>query len=133
MINIASAAKFVPTAIAAAVIGLGALMTVGVPSAHASERSDCESKGGTFTETEVTWNGTTGTRYSCCVKDATTNTTTCTSTTVTKNIRIPVTVRSGVIDTVENIEPAENVEPAPPIRHVPLDVLNADAQIQPAP
>lgn len=33
--------KFVPTALAAAAIGLGALMTVGAPSAHASEKSDC--------------------------------------------------------------------------------------------
>ena len=129
MISIASTANFMPTAIAAAAIGLGALMTVGVPSAHASEKSACESKGGTYTQTEVTWNGKTGTRHSCCVKDAATNTTSCTSTTVTKNVRIPVTVRPGVIETVENVEPA-NVEPALPIQRVPLEVLNADAQIQ---
>ena len=49
--------KFVPTALAAAAIGLGALMTVGAPSAHASEKSDCDNKGGTFTQTSVTWNG----------------------------------------------------------------------------
>jgi hypothetical protein len=127
MINIASTAKFVPTAIAAAAIGLGALMTVGVPSAHASEKSDCEAKGGTYTETSVTWNGKPGTTYRCCVKDVSTNTTTCSSSTVTKNVRIPVSVRPGVIDTTENIEPA------PPIQRVPLDVLNTDAQIQPAP
>jgi hypothetical protein len=121
--------KFVPTALAAAAIGLGALMTVGAPSAHASERSDCESKGGTFTETQVydQTTGKSGTSYRCCVKDAATNTTSCTSTTVTKNSRIPVTVRPGVIDT------AETVEPAPPIQRVPLDVLSTDAQIQPAP
>jgi hypothetical protein len=121
--------KFVPTALAAAAIGLGALMTVGAPSAHASERSDCESKGGTFTETQVydQTTGKSGTTYRCCVKDAATNTTSCTSTTVTKNSRIPVTVRPGVIDT------AETIEPAPPIQRVPLDVLSTDAQIQPAP
>jgi hypothetical protein len=119
-------AKLVPTALAAAAIGLGALMTVGAPAAHASEKSDCEGKGGTFTETSVTWNGKPSTVYRCCVKDATTNTTSCTSTTVTKNSRIPVTVRPGVIDT------AETIEPAAPIQRVPLDVLNTDAQIQPA-
>ena len=120
--------KFVPTALAAAAIGLGALMTVGAPSAHASEKSDCDNKGGTFTETSVTWNGKPSTVYRCCVKDSTTNTTSCTSTTVTKNSRIPVTVRPGVIDT------AETFEPAPPIQRVPLDdVLNTDAHIQPAP
>jgi hypothetical protein len=132
MISIASTAKFVPTAIAAAAIGLGALMTVGVPSAHASEKSDCDAKGGTFTQTELTWNGKPATVYRCCVKDAATNTTSCTSTTVTKNALTPVTVRPGVIGSVENIEPA-NVEPAPPIQRVPLEVLNTDAQIQPAP
>ena len=116
--------KFVPTALAAAAIGLGALMTVGTPSAHASERSDCESKGGTFTETSVTWNGKPSTVYRCCVKDAQTNTTSCTSTTVSKNSRIPVNVRPGVIDT------AETIEPAAPIQRVPLDVLNTDVQIQ---
>jgi hypothetical protein len=119
--------KFVPTALAAAAIGLGALLTVGAPSAHASEKSDCEGKGGTYTETAVTWNGKSGTTYRCCVKDAATNTTSCTSTTVTKNSRIPVTVRPGVIDT------AETIEPAAPIQRVPLDVLNTDAEIQPAP
>jgi hypothetical protein len=117
--------KLVPAALAAAAIGLGALMTVGAPSAHASERSDCEGKGGTYTETAVTWNGKSGTTYRCCVKDAATNTTSCTSTTVTKNSRIPVTVRPGVIDTA--------IEPAAPIQRVPLDVSNTDAQIQPAP
>ena len=119
--------KLVPTAVAAAAIGLGALMTVGAPSAHASEKSDCDSKGGTFTETQVTWNGKTGTTYRCCVKDAATNTTTCTSTTVTKNSWNPVNVRPGVIDT------AETFEPAAPNQRVPLEVLNTDAQIQPAP
>lgn len=118
--------KFVTTALAAAAIGLGALMTVGAPSAHASEQSDCEGKGGTYTQTEVTWNGKTGTTHRCCVKDSATNTTSCTSTTVTKNSRIPVTVRPGVIDT------AETIEPAAPVQRVPLDVLNTDAQIQPA-
>jgi hypothetical protein len=116
--------KFVPTALAAAAIGFGALMTVGAPSAHASEKSDCEGKGGTYTETQVTWNGKTGTTYRCCVKDTATNTTSCTSTTVTKISQVPVTVRPGVIDTAETIEP---------VQRVPLDVLNTDAQIQPAP
>lgn len=120
-------AKFVPTALAAAAIGLGALMAVGAPTAHASEKSDCEGKGGTYTETQVTWNGKTGTRYSCCVKDTATNTTSCTSTTVTKNSRIPVTVRPGVIDT------AETIEPAAPVQRIPIDVLNTDAQIQQTP
>ena len=121
--------KFVPTALAAAAIGLGALMTVGAPSAHASEKSDCESKGGTYSETTIVDNttGKTGTVYRCCVKDATTNTTSCTSTTVTNDSRIPVTVRPGVI------QAAETVEPAPGIQRVPLDVLNTDAQIQQAP
>jgi len=116
--------KFAPTALAAAAIGLGALMIVGAPSAHASEKSDCEGKGGTFTQTEVTWNGKTGTTYRCCVKDAATNTTSCTSTTVTKNSWIPENVRPVVIDT------AETVEPDAPIQRVPLDVVNTDAQIQ---
>jgi hypothetical protein len=99
-------AKFVPTALAAAAIGLGALMAVGAPTAHASEKSDCEGKGG---------------------KDTATNTTSCTSTTVTKNSRIPVTVRPGVIDT------AETIEPAAPVQRIPVDVLNTDAQIQQTP
>jgi len=119
--------RFVSSVLAAAAIGLGALMTVGAPSAHASEKSNCEGKGGTYTQTEVTWNGKTGTTYRCCVKDAATNTTSCTSTTVTKNSRIPVTVRPGVLDT------AETIEPAAPIQRVPLEVVNTDAQIQPAP
>lgn len=119
--------NFVTTALAAAAIGFGALMTVGAPAAHASEKSDCDAKGGTYTETQVTWNGKTGTTYRCCVKDTATNTTTCTSTTVTKAVRIPVTVRPGVIDT------AETFEPAAPSQRVPLEVLNADAQIQQAP
>jgi hypothetical protein len=105
--------KFAPTALAAA-IGLGALMIVGAPSAQASERSDCEGKGGTFTETQVTWNGKDSTVYRCCVKDASTNTTSCTSTTVTKLSRVPVTVRPGVIDAA------------------PVEVVNTDAQIQSA-
>ena len=119
--------KFVPIALTAAAIGLGALMTVGAPSAHASERSDCENKGGTFTETSVTWNGKPSTVYRCCVEDTATNTTSCTSTTVTKNSRIPANVRPGVIDT------AETIEPTAPIQRVPLDVLSTDAQIQQAP
>ena len=121
----AVATKFVPTVLAAAAIGLGALMAVGAPSAHASEKSDCDSKGGTYTETQVTWNGKTGTTYRCCVKDTATNTTSCTSTTVTKISRIPVTVAPGSIGT------AETLEPAAPVQRV--DVFNTDAQIQPAP
>lgn len=119
--------RFATTALAAAAIGFGALMTIGAPAAHASEKSDCDAKGGTYTETQVTWNGKTGTTYRCCVKDTATNTTTCTSTTVTKAVQIPVTVRPGVIDTVETVEPAA------PSQRVPLEVLNADAQIQQTP
>jgi hypothetical protein len=120
--------KFVPTALAAAAIGLGALMTVGTPSAHASQRSDCENNGGTYTETTVFDNktGKPGTNYRCCVKDAQTNTTSCTSTTVTNFSRNPATVRPGAIDA------ATTFEQAPPIQGVPLDVLNTDAQIQSA-
>lgn len=119
-------ARFAPTALAAAAIGLGALMIAGAPSAQASERSDCEGKGGTFTETSVTWNGKPSTVYRCCVKDTASNTTSCTSTSVSKDSRIPVTVRPGVIDT------AQTVEPTAPIQRVPLDVVNTDTQIQPA-
>jgi hypothetical protein len=119
--------KFTPTALAAAAIGLGALMTVGAPAAHASEKSDCEGKGGTYTETSVEWNGKPSTVYRCCVRDTATNTTSCTSTTVTKNSRIPLTVRPGVIDT------AETIEPAAPVQRIPVDVLNNDAQIHQAP
>jgi hypothetical protein len=115
-----------PTALAAAAIGLGALMIVVAPSAHASEKSDCEGKGGTYTETQVTWNGKTGTTYRCCVKDAQTNTTSCTSTTVTKASRVPLTVRPDVIGA------AEPVEPTAPVQRVPLDVVNTEAQIQQA-
>ncbi len=121
--------KFLPTALAAVAIGLGALMTVGAPAAHASEKSDCDKKGGTYSETTITDNGTgkIGTVYSCCVKDAQTNTTNCTSTTVTKATRNPGNIPPG------SIVDAENVQPAPPIHRVPLHVLSTDAQIQPAP
>lgn len=118
--------KFLPTALAAAAIGLGALITIGAPAAHASEKSDCDAKGGTYTETKITWNGKSGTTYRCCVKDAATNTTSCTSTTVTDSTRIPVTVRPGVIDT------AETFEPSVPAQRVPLGVLGTDAQIHSA-
>lgn len=120
--------QFVPTALAAAAIGLGALMTVGTPSAHASQRSDCENSGGTYTETTVLDNktGKTGTNHRCWVKDAQTNTTSCTSTSVTNFSRNPATVRPGAIDA------ATTFEQAPPIQGVPLDVLNTDAQIQSA-
>ena len=107
--------KFATTALAAAAIGLGTLMTIGTPAAHASEKSDCEGKGGTYTETQI-YNQTTGksgTNYRCCVKDTATNTTTCTSTTVTKASQI--------------------FEPTTPNHRVPLEVLNTDAQIQLAP
>lgn len=121
--------KFVPTALAAAAIGFGVLMTVGAPLAHASEKSDCEGKGGTYSETTITdnSNGKIGTRYSCCVKDAATNTTTCTSTTVTKATRIPVDIGPGVI------VGAETTEPVRPIQRVPLTVATTDAQIESAP
>ena len=105
--------KSLPAALAAAAIGLGALMISGAPSAYASEKSDCEGKGGTYTETQVTWNGKPSTVYRCCVEDKATNTTSCTSTTVTKN--------------------SQPVEPVAPVQRVPLSVLGIDAQIQPAP
>ena len=119
--------KFVPTALAAAAIGLGALMTVGAPSAHASEKSDCDNKGGTFTQTSVTWNGKPSTVYRCCVKDSTTNTTSCTSTTVTKASRIPLDIGPGVITA------ADANEPVVPAQRAPLHVASADAQIEQAP
>jgi hypothetical protein len=105
-------AKLLPTAVAAAAIGLGALMTVGAPYAHASEKSDCEGKGGTDTETQI-YNQTTGksgTNYRCCIKDTASNTVSCTSTTVTKSSQV--------------------FEPAAPNQRVPLAVLGTDAQIQ---
>ncbi|MDX1885827.1 hypothetical protein [Mycolicibacterium sp. 120270] len=95
--------KFATTTLAAAAIGLAAL--VAAPQAAASEKSDCAAKGGTYTETIVYDQGTgkTGTNYRCCVKDTATNTTTCTSTTVTKaemqptgpGTRVPVGVFNG--------------------------------------
>jgi hypothetical protein len=121
--------KFVPTALAAAAIGFGALMTVGAPLAHASAKSDCEGKGGTYSETTITDNttGKVGTSQRCCVKDAATNTTSCTNTTVTKASRIPVDIGPGVITA------AETNQPVRPIQRVPLGVATIDAQIQPAP
>jgi hypothetical protein len=79
-----------------------------------SEKSDCESKGGTYSETTIVDNGTgeTGTSYSCCVKDAKTRTSSCTNTTVAA---------------------AENWQPARPIHRVPLEVLNAAPRIEQAP
>ena len=121
--------KFVPTAVAAAAIGFGALMTVGAPLANASPKSDCESKGGTYTETTITDNttGKIGTSQRCCVKDAATNTTSCTNTTVTKASRIPFDIGPGVITAVEADEPLR------PIQRVPLGVASDDAQVQAAP
>ena len=106
--------KFVTIALAAAAIGFSALMTVGTPAAHASQKSDCESKGGTYSETKIVDNGTgkTGTTYRCCVKDAATNTTSCTSTTVTN---------------------AENIQPTRPIHRIPVGVLTNAVQIEAAP
>lgn len=103
--------RFATTALAAAAIGFGALMTVGAPSAHASQKSDCESKGGTYSETKILDNGTgkTATSYSCCVKDAKTNTTSCTNTTVTN---------------------AENWQPTRPVVRIPGGVLTSAAQIE---
>ena len=105
---------FATTALAAAAIGFSALMTVGTPAAHASQKSDCESKGGTYSETKIVDNGTgkTGTSYSCCVKNAATNTTSCTSTTVTN---------------------AENIQPTRPIHRIPAGVLTSATQIEQAP
>jgi hypothetical protein len=119
--------KVVPALVAAA-IGLGSLMTIGAPSAHASEKSDCDAKGGTYTETKIfdQTTGKSGTNYRCCVKDTATNTTTCTSTTVTDS-RIPVSVRPGVIGSVETLEPAQ------PVQRVPVYVLDSGAQIQQSP
>jgi hypothetical protein len=106
--------RFATTAVAAAAIGFSALMTVGSPTAHASPKSDCDNKGGTYSETKIVDNGTgkTGTSYSCCVKDASTNTTSCTSTTVTN---------------------AQNWQPTRPIHRIPVGVLNNAAQIEQAP
>ncbi len=106
--------KFTTTALAAAAIGFGALMTVGAPAAHASEKSDCESRGGTYSETTIVDNktGKIGTNYRCCVKDTATNTTSCTSTTVTK---------------------AEDIQPTRPITRVPVSVLTSPVQIEQAP
>ena len=120
--------KFIPTALAATAIGFGALMTVGAPLAHASEKSDCEGKGGTYSETTITdnTNGKIGTRYSCCVKDAQTNTTSCTSTTVTKASRVPVDIGPGVITADAN-------EPVVPAQRAPLHIASTDAQIEQAP
>ena len=101
--------KSLPVTVAAAAISLGALMTVGAPSAFASEKSDCEGKGGTYTETQVNWNGKDSTVYRCCVTDTAKKTTSCTSTTVTKNSR--------------------PLEPVGPVQRVPLSVLSTDAQI----
>lgn len=100
--------KFAP--VLAAAMGISALLTLGVPAAHASEKSNCESKGGTYSETTIVDNSTgkTGTNYSCCVKDAKTNTTSCTSTTVTA---------------------AQTLQPSQPAHRVPLGVLTTDAQI----
>ena len=95
--------KFAPTALAAAAIGFGALMTVGAPSAHASAKSDCESKGGTYSETTIVDNRTGNAS------------------------RVPVTVGPGVIVA------AENVEPAAPIHRVPLGVVTTDGQFEQAP
>jgi hypothetical protein len=80
-------------------IGFSALM-IGAPASHANEKSDCESKGGTYSETTIVDSGTgeTGTSYSCCVKDAKTKTTSCTNTTVAA---------------------AENWQPARPSHRVP--------------
>jgi hypothetical protein len=105
--------KLVPTALTAAAIGFSALMLVGAPTANASEKSDCEGKGGTYTATTITnqTTGKIGTRHTCCVKDVKTNTTSCTSTTVTN---------------------AGDIQPTWPIHRVPLGVLNT-SQIEQAP
>lgn len=94
----------------AAAMGISALLTLGAPAAHASEKSDCEGKGGTYSETTIVDNSTgkTGTRYSCCIKDAKTNTTSCTSSTVTA---------------------AQVLEPVQPAHRVPLGAWSTDAQI----
>ncbi|WP_101947874.1 hypothetical protein [Mycobacterium sp. 3519A] len=107
--------RFATPALAAAVLGLGTLMTVAAPTAYASEKSDCAAKGGTYTETKI-YNQTTGksgTNYRCCVTDKATNTTSCTSTTVTNSKQV--------------------LEPTTPPQRVPLAVLSTDAQIQSAP
>ncbi|WNG92617.1 hypothetical protein [Mycobacterium sp. ITM-2016-00318] len=106
--------KFAPTVVTAAAIGFGALLIVGAPAANASPKSDCEGKGGTYSETTIVDNGTgkIGTSYRCCVKDAATNTTSCTTTTVTA---------------------AENIQPTRPLHRVPLGVLNNAVPIEAAP
>jgi hypothetical protein len=121
--------KFAPTVLAAAAIGFSALMTVGAPLAHASAKSDCEGKGGTYTETTITDNqtGKIGTVQRCCVKDAATNTTSCTTTTITKASRNPFDIGPGVITV------AETDEPVRPIQRVPLGVASDYAQVQVVP
>lgn len=106
--------KFATTALAAAAIGLSTFMTIGTPVASASEKSDCAAKGGTYTETTIydQTSGKSGTNYRCCVKDSATNTTTCTSTTVTK---------------------AENIQPTRPIHRIPVGVLTNAVAIEQAP
>jgi hypothetical protein len=94
---------FARVASLAAAIAFGA-MIVGAPSAHASEKSNCEGKGGTYTQTDVTWNGKPSTVHRCCVKDTATNSTSCTSTTVTKATLHPL-------------------EPTRPTHRIPVGVL----------
>jgi hypothetical protein len=114
--------RFTTTTLAAAAIGLGALMALGAPHAHASEKSDCQGKGGSYSETTIVDHATgkTGTVSSCCVKDTATNTTSCTSTTVTKANRVPVDIPPG------SIISAETAEPTQPIHHLRvIDVVRA--------
>lgn len=126
--------KFVSTALVAASIGLGALMTVSAPAAHADNRSDCQSRGGTYTETSVDYNGKPTTISRCCVTDVATKTTDCTTASVSKNVRIPVSVRPSVRpDVIAPAEVAEPAAPTAPIRRVPIEAWSTDTQIQAAP
>ena len=102
-------AGFASTVVAAGSIALGALMTIGAPHAHASEKSDCEGKGGTYTQTTIfdQTSGKTGTNHRCCVKDTATNTTSCTSTTVTNAILVPADIPPGVITAGEVVAPTQ--------------------------
>ena len=105
--------KFTIATVAASAIGVSALLTIGAPAAHASPKSDCDAKGGTYSETTIVDNktGKTGTVYRCCVKDSATNTTSCDTTTVTA---------------------AENVSPTGPITRIPLGVLTTAVEIEQA-
>lgn len=71
---------FLAATLAAAAIGLGTLMTLSAPAAHADSKSDCENQGGTYTEGTVTDVLGTHKVGTCCVKNVATGETKCTQT-----------------------------------------------------